>query len=148
MLGERKVCVRCQVEKDAYHDFYFSNKKVCKSCSSKRTKEWCVNNYTHFLWTQARARATRDSREFTISERDIQIPEFCPVLGMKLVIGRNNNTQKDDSPSIDRIDSTRGYTPDNIKVISYRANTLKNNATLQELLAIVAYMQRSMPNRT
>ena len=37
------------------------------------------------------------------------------------------------SPSIDRIDSTKGYVKGNVKIISLRANMMKNDANLQEL---------------
>ena len=43
---------------------------------------------------------------------------------------------KDNSPSLDRIDSSKGYTPDNVWVISRRANIIKHDATLEELLLI------------
>jgi len=142
MIGERRTCVRCNTEKDASHDFYESNQRTCKTCVSKRSRTWCTTNYTRFLWLQAKTRAKRDSREFSIKENDIQIPKFCPVFGIELSVGGPQH-QRDNSPSIDRIDSTKGYTPDNVRVISYRANTIKNNATIEELEAIILYMKQS-----
>lgn len=47
------------------------------------------------------------------------------------MIGREN------APSLDRIDSDKGYTRDNTRVISNRANTLKNNMTLEECRLIL-----------
>jgi hypothetical protein len=44
---------------------------------------------------------------------------------------------------LDRIDNSKGYVPSNIAVISMRANMIKNNATLAELKAIVAYIEAS-----
>ena len=38
-----------------------------------------------------------------------------------------------DGGGIDRIDSSKGYVKGNVRVISKRANTLKNNATIEEL---------------
>jgi len=57
--------------------------------------------------------------------------------------GRSNRDQVENSPSLDRIDNSKGYVPGNIAVISMRANMIKNNATLAELKAIVAYMETS-----
>jgi len=47
----------------------------------------------------------------------------------------------DNVPSVDRIDPTKGYIKGNVEVISWRANHLKNNATVEELEAIVNYMK-------
>ncbi len=83
--------------------------------------------------------------EFDITIDDVVIPEYCPVLGIKLEAtvgtGRRNLNELESSPSIDRIDNSRGYTKDNIMVISLRANNLKKDATLQEVKALVRYME-------
>lgn len=54
----------------------------------------------------------------------------CPVLGIPI---KFNRKQQDDSISIDRIDSERGYEIDNIIVVSWRANRAKSNLTKEEL---------------
>jgi len=95
----------------------------------------------------ARNRARMGGLECTITVDDIVIPETCPVLGIPLFArigaGRSNRDQVENSPSLDRIDNGKGYIPNNIAVISMRANMIKNNATLAELKAIVAYMEAS-----
>lgn len=48
--------------------------------------------------------------------------------------------------SIDRVDNTKGYTVNNVSFICHRCNALKSDATVDELLAIVAYMQRHAAN--
>ncbi len=63
---------------------------------------------------------------------DIDIPERCPILGIPLA--RGTQKQNDRSPSIDRIDNTKGYVPGNVQVISLKANRMKNDATDTELL--------------
>ena len=50
------------------------------------------------------------------------------------------------SPSIDRIDSTKGYTKDNIQIISWRANRIKNDSTPEELMQIATYMRNLTKN--
>lgn len=68
---------------------------------------------------------------------DLDIPITCPVLGIPLKFERGKAT--DNSVSIDRIDSTKGYTADNIIIISNRANTLKRDATLKELQQLAEF---------
>ena len=64
--------------------------------------------------------------------KDLIIPEYCPLLGIKLEYepGRTNNSN---TPSLDKIDPTKGYIKGNVRIISYKANTMKNNATREEL---------------
>jgi hypothetical protein len=45
---------------------------------------------------------------------------------------------------LDRIDNNEGYVKGNVAVISFRANTLKNNATAEELRAIADYMDEAL----
>jgi hypothetical protein len=89
------------------------------------------------FWT-AKGRATKKHFEFNIDAKDIIIPEFCPVLGIRLETKRNKATRFTSSPSLDRIDSTKGYVKGNVRVISARANCLKNNATIEELERVLA----------
>lgn len=44
-------------------------------------------------------------------------------------------------PSIDRFNNSLGYTLDNTRIICHLCNRLKNDATLQELENVVAYMK-------
>jgi predicted RND superfamily exporter protein len=54
----------------------------------------------------------------------------------------HRNMVEDDSISFDRIDSTKGYSVDNLIVISYRANKLKSDATLEEMRKIVNFYEK------
>lgn len=97
------------------------------------------------LLRSLRSRAKNAGLECTITRDDIVIPDVCPVLGIPLVFGRGRGpglAEKDQRPSIDRIDNARGYTPDNVVVVSYRANRLKSDATIQELAALAAFYTR------
>lgn len=79
----------------------------------------------------AQKRAKRKEVDFDLTPEDIIVPKKCPVLGITLIEG--NNRTSDSSPTLDRIDSNKGYTKDNVWVISHRANQLKANASLEEL---------------
>lgn len=66
----------------------------------------------------------------------------CPYLGVQLRWEVQSGTRTDgagafcDSPSLDRIDPSKGYVRGNVAIVSYRANAIKNNATEYELFRI------------
>lgn len=77
---------------------------------------------------------------FDLQPSDIVVPACCPVLGIKLNFN-NSSSNKDDSPSLDRINPSLGYTKNNIAVISMKANRIKNDATLDELQRVVTWLR-------
>ncbi len=86
----------------------------------------------------ARRRAKVAGRKFAITLADLApFPKKCPVLGIRLDYGPKKRAPGQDSPSIDRIDSSKGYIPGNVWIISWRANSLKNNGQLWEFEALV-----------
>ena len=87
-----------------------------------------------------KARAKRKGLLFDLDLSDLVIPEFCPVLGIKMVKRRGHFA--DESPSLDRIIPDRGYVKGNVVIMSYRANRIKCHASLAELKAIVDFMER------
>jgi hypothetical protein len=103
--------------------------------AEKRRTDWA---YEMFL--SAKKRAKRDGLEFTITKDDIKIPEHCPILGCKLE--KNIGRVKYNSPSLDRVDTLKGYVPGNVQVISTKANTHKGDLSLEEARRLVAYMER------
>jgi hypothetical protein len=92
------------------------------------------------LLRKAKWRAQKYSLPFTIDENDINITEFCPVLGIPLIIGEGSYNEN--SPSIDKRIPNLGYIKGNVRIISHRANTLKNNATVEELELILEDAKR------
>lgn len=94
-----------------------------------------TKSYEYVLLMKAKHRAYCKNLPFDISVYDIVIPDTCPILGIPLYKG--TWYKNDNSPSIDRKNSSLGYTKDNIWVISRRANTIKNDATLAELKLLV-----------
>jgi len=85
-----------------------------------------------WLLKQAKTRAKLKGHEFNLVLEDIKIPLRCPIMNEVLEwIPDGFNPY---APSIDRIDSSKGYTKDNIQVISAIANRMKWNATKEQLL--------------
>ena len=92
-----------------------------------------------YMLAQAKSRAKKMGLPFDLREEDISIPEFCPLLGLKLE--RAEGKAKPNSPSLDRIRPERGYVRGNVWIISFKANTIKNNSTLEELELIVSALR-------
>lgn len=92
-----------------------------------------IDNYEEYLFRSCRRRAADKNLPFEIDITDIVIPSVCPYLGLKLTkeagVGRRDN-----SPSVDKIDPSKGYIKGNVEVISDKANRMKNNATKEELI--------------
>lgn len=136
-------CVSCSV--DLFSGSYCQR---CLDILKVKNKESFDKNYRlrpryHNLLakmlTSARIRAQKKNIEFSITIDDLEIPEKCPVLGY--VMEQNIGKPKANSPTIDRVDNTKGYIPGNVAVISYRANCLKRDSSLDELIKLVDYVK-------
>lgn len=93
------------------------------------------------IYNRLKASAKKRNISFTLTITDLydlSFPVTCPVLGIPMKFNRGN--PKDDSYSIDRIDSSLGYHADNICVISYRANRLKSDGTKTEIMKLADYV--------
>lgn len=70
-------------------------------------------------------------------------PTHCVCCGCSLdyTIGRGRALRggRSRSPSLDRFDTTGGYTVENVNVICLRCNIVKGNATREELRAVAEY---------
>jgi len=91
------------------------------------------------LLYKSRKRAKALNIENDLSIEDINIPKLCPVLGLELEIADGHCS--DCSPTIDRINNSKGYISDNISVISWKANKMKSDATIEELEKVLEYMK-------
>lgn len=121
-------------------------KSTCKKCSSaiaerKRRDSLWNKDIVSYLLSQARQRCSRNGTNFSIKKEDVYMPNICPVFKVDMPTefrsGKTRNQMRNNfGPSLDRIDNTKGYTPDNIVVMSYRANMLKSDATLKELVML------------
>lgn len=103
-------------------------------------------NPSEALYRIAKGRAKRRGYEFTIELSDITVPDKCPVLGIALYSNRGKGTrQSDNSPTLDRVDNSKGYIKGNVQVISWKANQLKSNGTLDEFRALVKWLEQFNP---
>jgi uncharacterized CHY-type Zn-finger protein len=148
-------CYKCkQILEDS--KFYKKNKNgsygkktnMCRSCSQIKSMHHYRNNKSSamkrrqqnpekYMYQNVKSRAKQKGIEFTLELTDIVIPNRCPMLNIPI----KPNSNSPNSPSIDRLDNTKGYTKDNILIISRKANTIKNNATSKELFQIAEFLK-------
>jgi hypothetical protein len=145
-------CVTCHREYQG--GVYHSNKplfaKIARKNRLKRgleyerqvSKAYRRANPARHMLNRARMRSRLKGFEFNITIEDVVIPEFCPVLGLKLLIG-DYRPRHPQLASLDRIDNSKGYVKGNVRVISNRANELKRDASLEEIRAIKSYVSCS-----
>jgi hypothetical protein len=90
---------------------------------------------------ESRKRAKKKNLQNTLTTEYIEslIPAngLCPALGVELTFG---GVCSPNSASLDRIIPKLGYVVGNVAVISHRANTIKNNASRADLVAIVNWL--------
>lgn len=128
--------------------YYRSECKQCSiklvNCEKYRSPERRRNQHKKdprkVMLIHARKRAKEKNLKFEIDYQDIIVPEKCPLLGIPLFV--NNGKSGPNSPTIDRIVCEKGYVKGNVMVISYQANTAKNNLTLEQLDLLVNNLKR------
>ncbi len=153
-----KICFRCKKEKNK-ENFTLDNQKkdglrtYCKECQQNISLQYKEKNrdllslkqrifykkikQEKLLLKSSKNNARSKNLINELSLEDIVIPEYCPVLNIPLFKGEK--IYSDNSPSIDRVDNSKGYLKDNIIIVSRRANCIKNNATVEELEKIVNF---------
>ena len=130
---ERKKELDKRWNKDNYD--YIREKK---ECSKEKVK---VNS--------ARTRARKKNIIFNITEQDVKDvwpkDNICPALNILLVIGKGS--AKDNSPSLDRIDNNKGYTKNNIQIVSTLANHIMSSATPDQVLQVGHYFKELIDSK-
>lgn len=96
--------------------------------------QWQIDNPIKVMIRSAKHRAKKLGLPFNICEDDIYIPDYCPILGIKMECNAGKGGAKDNSPSLDKIIPSEGYVIGNIQVISYKANRLKGDCSAQDML--------------
>ena len=150
-----KACTKCGIEKE-YTEEFFSKREHgklradCRTCYNKYYRD---NNHRYLkasMVYDAKERAKKKNMDFNLVKKDIHFPEVCPVFNIKLEHGRKDWKN---SPTIDRIDNTKGYLIDNCIVVSCLANTIKNSATPKQILKVgnfykKLYKEKGIKNET
>jgi hypothetical protein len=104
-------------------------------------KDARANDPAKHLLHGARVRAKRGGYPCTIELADIYIPDVCPVLGIPLRRNTGRIGPGENSPTLDKIIPELGYVPGNIAVISHRANSIKRDATIDEVRRVLRWLE-------
>ena len=95
-----------------------------------------VKSRAREAYGDARKRALKNGMPFNLTSQFVlnlmrQVTE-CPYFGWRLthLPGKHQTLA-----SLDRVDSSKGYTMDNVRIISYQANLMKSDATMEQLIA-------------
>ena len=124
---EPQICRHCgEISTRKLPSGFYS--RVCSKCANNQG-EFSRDDVARMVGS-ARVRAKKKGLPFNLEAQDLTIPEFCPVLGIKME--RGPIAERDSSPSLDRLVPELGYALDNVSVISHRANRIKNNGTADE----------------
>ena len=87
--------------------------------------------------------AKRRGLDFDLTEyylENLSFPLTCPILNVPLEY--NVRKYSEFKPSVDRIDSAKGYIRGNIQILSIKANRAKNNLTEDELNKFALYYKK------
>jgi len=117
---------------------------LCPRCNSNRVK---ATHPSRKMFFRARSRAKERGHIFDIEYTDIHIPEYCPILGIKLECHSGSSGGKNNSPALGRIDNSKGYIKGNIMVISHLANVMKSSANPEQLIAFANWVKSEFPDQ-
>lgn len=120
-----KFCDEIWLNEKDYH--IFRVRRIYRSIS-QRNKNILNFDYNHLL---------------EIFPRDWK----CPVFKIKMSWNKGI-TPVCNTPSVDRIDSRKNYQKGNISWISFKANNLKGDSSLQELIKLKKYMESYEKNKS
>lgn len=134
-MNSVKPCVKCG-EADRYKS------GDCRPCTLRRSKttikKLSVEERKVRLLRTVKCRAKKAGLQFDLTVENIDWPTHCPVFGFELDYKAGHNAPN--GISLDRFDNTKGYVKENVNVISRRANTLKKDATADELIKVLDYL--------
>ena len=142
-------CVECireyRASKNHYKGVYANWMNSNKEYRTKMRREYNKNNPEKRILAHAKQTAKRLGIPFDLEESDIIIPEICPIFGTTLIVHAASR-RKENSASIDRIIPSLGYVKGNIVIISWRANRIKCDASLDEMKMLVKFYERLTKN--
>ena len=129
-MNTKKTCRICQKEKKLHNfslapgnkDGYSHRCKVCVAAHAKRYYKTLSGLITHIY--NAERRASKDRHHPKPAYTKKELTEWLHNQGILLYYEnwKNSGYQKDLRPSVDRINSTKPYTLNNIRLVTWKEN--------------------------
>lgn len=149
-----KMCSICKVEQDVIN-FNSSKRSTdglyssCKKCAKNSKKKWLesdIKNFIKKIYLSCKHNYFRRSKDlvFAITEEDILELYYkqdgkCALSGQILTkIALNDKGINKYNISIDRINSSKGYTKDNIQLVGAIVNIMKNDIDEKDFILFVS----------
>jgi hypothetical protein len=117
---------------------------IGESAKERFTTHGVHGTAQELMLRSARGRAKRSNIPFNITLVDIVIPDVCPLLGIPIKQNLWHHGPSPNSPTLDRRVTSLGYVRGNVWVISHKANTIKSNATVEELERLIEGLRRAL----
>ena len=125
---------------------------TCSQCEKDRfNKRYRVNPIPQLI-SGFRNRAKKQNVPFNLTVDDMKdliknAADICPALGVKMKIAKLYANNSNYSPSFDRIDPKKGYTKNNIVIVSNRANRIKSDATVDEIRKVADFYEKLLKDK-
>lgn len=138
--GLKNRCKECR--KFEQRRLYATSEKH-RAYNSGRTTKWrgtTLDAYLQWILATGRARAKRRGREFLLTKDWIREQYhaqggFCAYTGFHMTWASGHG-QVDTNISLDRLDTSLGYTPENTVLCCYRVNVSKGRKSLPVIMEV------------
>lgn len=133
--GREAHCLACERARKKMPENYR------RDCERLRSNPWSAQLSKMITSSRHRAKEKRLEHNIDVEYLRTIATSHCPYLGIELHwqvqrgLGVTNKVFPN-SPSLDRIDSSKGYIKGNVVIVSHRANSIKRDATEVELIEI------------
>lgn len=151
-----RKCETCAVPLPPPHKRGGRPRQWCPACSLERNRRRVRQAHVEAdysfrsptwrasMLSNAMHRAQRRGAKFdraALEELLDNAPDRCPVFGTLFAVRRGVRGVVDTAPTVDRLDNSKGYVRGNMCLISWKANRVKNDATLSDLTAVVTWLR-------
>ena len=131
-LAKKKTCIQAKRGRPRKNELFIGPPRLKRVTFKPETEidRWIVRSKGN---KKAKLR-----KGLSIADYKALVVTHCPLLGVELNYTKySGNTAPNNYATLDKIDPDKGYVLGNVQIVSFRANTLKNSATLEELKLIV-----------